>query len=255
MAGPGVDVARFTVERPVPVQGAVNNGEQLPALFIYLINQFSKMVIKQLISEGWVNISIVDAIGVATVQIFSRPEFTWRGQSLIDILIAKFRITCPVLFGIRGSESTEEGRRRLGWTRVDGTYVSDQQHRSAMTGLAAGYSAITLRDFSRAKVGSPWHPSHFWQTLSCIVSTPPKQASPTQYVVARGLLDGFEGPFLKFYGQAAVEAMTVVCINFTQQADAPDSVVQRQSAAVGGLEGLADKMYKERGIRLGPNSI
>ena len=239
------------VTTPAPVEGAMHNGEQLPALFIFLLNFFAKYVVSQFINEAGVNPELADPIGVVAVQVFSRTEFRWRGESLIDILMAKIRVACPVLFGVRGNEKTEEGRARVGWIKDGaGKYVAEEIHGTRMYGLSAGYAAICLRDFSKSKLKNPWHPSYYWQTMASIVSTPPDQRSITQYLVLRGLIDNYEGTFMKFYGNAARAALKIALVTFPAQAGDPGSAVLPSIAAVGGVTVLADKLARDRGIEL-----
>ena len=220
-------------------------------MFIFLLNFFAKYVVAQFINEAGVNPEIADPIGVVAVQVFSRAEFLWREQSLIDIMMAKVRVVCPVLFGVRGNEKTEEGRARLGWIRDEsGSYVSEEIHGSRMTGLSAGYAAICLRDFSKSRLKNPWHPTHYWQTIASIVATPPDQRASTQYLVLRGLIDGYEATFLKFYGNAARAALKAALVKFPEGARAPNSAVLPGSSSVGGVQVLADKLARDRGIEL-----
>jgi len=248
---PLVDPSMFMLSKPEPQQGAMNNGEQLPMLFIYLLNYFAKYVVSQFLNEAGVKPELADPIGVVVAQVFSRPDFLWRGESMIHILMAKIRVTCPVLFGVRGDEATEEGRARLGWIREEnGSYISEEIHGSRMTGMAAGYAALCLRDFSKSKMKNPWHPTHYWQTMASIVSTPTAQRSTTQYTVLRSMIDGYEGTFLKLYGNAALAALAVALVKFPFEARAKDSTVPPGSSAVGGLAVLADKLKRDRGIQL-----
>lgn len=252
---PLVDASLFMLSKPEPQEGAFNNGEQLPMLFIYLLNYFSKYAVSQFINEAGVNADIADPIGVVVVQVFSRPEFLWRGESMIHILMSKIRIACPVLFGVRALEATEEGRARLGWIRegtkqAPGPYVSEDIHGTRMAGLAAGYAALALRDFSKSKMKNPWHPTNYWQSMASIVSTPTAQRSTTQYIVLRAMIDGYEGTFLKFYGNAALAALAVALVKFPYEARATDSTVPPKSSSVSGVAVLADKLKRDRGIVL-----
>ena len=250
---PGVDPSVFMLSKPESCEGALNNGEQIPVLFIFLLNMFAKYAISQFINEAGANPEIADPIGVIVVQVFARASFLWRGQSLVDIFMAKMRVVCPVVFGIRGNEITEQGRASLGWVRESkdqgASYMSEEQHGSRMAGLAAGYAAISLRDFSKSSLKNPWHPTHYWQTIASIVATPPNERSITQYLVLHALIDGFEATFLKFYGNAARAALHVALIAFPQGASAPGSSVDPGSSAVGGVMVLADKLAR-RGIDL-----
>lgn len=240
---PSVDPSLYMVSKPSPSEGAIHNGESLPALLIYLLNVFSKGIVAQFTDEAGVAPKTADPIGVLAVSVFSQRDLLWRGQPLIDILMAKIRISCPVLFGIRGNEKTEEGRARLGWKKnEDGSWVDEQVHNTRMTGLGAGYAAVSLRKFP-SSLKNPWAPTHYWQAIASIVSTPPDQASSTQYTVLRALLENYEAKFLSFYGNAAYAALKVALVDFPGRA-------LESSAASSSLKVLGDKLRRDTGLRL-----
>jgi nucleoporin GLE1 len=245
---PPVDPGMVMISTPAPVEGSHNNGSTLPVLFIYLLNLFSKAVISQFIDEAGASPKTADPIGVIAVSIFAQAELCWRGASLIDILICKMRVVCPVLFGIRGNEKTEEGRARLGWWRGEGgEWVSDQIHNTRMTGLGAGYAAISLRDFSKSSNTNPYPPTKYWQSMASIVNTPPEEASSTQFIVLKAMIENYEQRFMGFYGIAARAALQVALVDFPGRA-------QENTVAVSSLKVLGDKLQRDVGLRLKPFS-
>ncbi|KAJ8118352.1 hypothetical protein ONZ43_g4010 [Nemania bipapillata] len=213
-----VDPSQYVVDQRQPMEGALHNGAQLPSLFLYLLNIFAKSIINQFINECGAQPKAADPLGVIAAQIFSNKAYLWRGKSLVDILMAKYRVACPVLFGYRGNESTEQGRIRLGWKR-DGTgWAPEQQHIEKMKGLAVGYAAIALRDFSKSPNTNPWPPSKYWASLARIVNTPPAEISNTQCVVLRGMIEIYEERFIQFYGSAAIAALHSALVEFPNKA-------------------------------------
>lgn len=245
VGSPGVDPSMFMVTAPGPnPQDVPNNGEQLPMLFIYLLNQFAKAVVAQFIDEAGVSPKAAEPIGIVVASMFSNPDLCWRGHTLIDILMAKMRVVCPVLWGIRGNEKTEQGRARLGWKKDDGgSWVPEQMHNTRMTGLGAGYAAIALRDFSKTRFQNPWPPWHYWQSMASITSTPPNEASPTQYMVLKAMVENHEQRFFNFYGNAALAALRVALVEFPGRA-------LEQGAASSSLAVLADKLKRDQGLDL-----
>ena len=241
---PGIDPSNFMVAKPDPIEGGANNGGTIPALFLYLLNIFSKTVVLQFIDEAGVAPKTADPIGVVAVSVFSQVDFFWRNRPLIDILISKIRVVCPVLFGLRGNEKTEEGRARLGWKKnQDGDWVSEQVHSTRMAGLGVGYAAICLRDFSKSRLKNPWPPTHYWQAIASIVSTPPEQASSTQYMVLKAMIENSEQRFMNFYGNAARAALRVALVDFPGRA-------LEHNVAVSSLEVLADKLKRDMDLDL-----
>lgn len=244
---PGIDPSDFVATKPNPVEGAMNNGDQLPSLFIYVLNFFSKSIVAQFTTEAAVRPETAGPVGIIAVQIFTTPEFMWRGTSLIDILMAKMRVSIPTVFGVRGSEKTEEGRARIGWQRLeDGGWIDEQLHNNRQTGLAAGYAALSLRDFSKTKAQTknPWPSTYYWRAIASIVSTPPEEVSSTQFTVLRWLIEGWEQRFIDLYGIQAIAALRVALVDFPSRAP-PALKVAAHSLGV-----LVDKLDRDKGLRL-----
>ncbi|KAG6008050.1 hypothetical protein E4U21_005063 [Claviceps maximensis] len=245
LPSPMVDASQFvaTPRPPASVDGP-NNGPTLPSMFVYLINMIAKNIIRQFINECRADPKAADPIGVFTAQIFSHQDFSWRGQSLMDIVIAKFRIACPVLFGSRGNEKLEGGRIALGWKKEGPSWIPEQKHNDRMAGLGAGFASIALRDFSKSSKTNPYPPTHYWKAFASIVNCPSGEVSNTQMVVLRAMIDGHEQRFLNFYGNAAVAALRLALVEFPNRAPP-------HSSAAGSLRALADILRKDKGLALG----
>ncbi|KAF9881067.1 GLE1-like protein [Colletotrichum karsti] len=240
---PLVDVCNYVQQNREPVEGAVHNGAQLPALFIYLLNILSKAIIGQFANEGGANPKSAEPVGIVTAQIFSNKDYHWRGASLIDVLIAKFRVACPVLFGSRGSDKTKLGRQAIGWKMENGNYIPEQAHNDRMTGLGAGFAAIALRDFSKASKTNPYPPTNYWRAMAQIVNSPPQLVSNTQYIVLKSMIDGHQQRFINFYGNAAIAALRMALVDFPKKAPAGATAAQA-------LQVLADVMRRDSGLDL-----
>ncbi|KOS18932.1 Nucleoporin GLE1 [Escovopsis weberi] len=225
-----IDVSRYVVGPRQPVDGAPNNDATLPSLFIYLMNICAKGIISQFINECGANPKAADPIGVFAAHIFSHRDFQWRGQPLIDILMAKFRVVCPVLFGLRGSDRTERGRLSLGWRRDGSSWVTEQAHNDRMTGLGAGFASISLRDFSKTSKQNPYPPTNYWTALAGILNCPAAETSNTQFVVLRAMIEGHEQRFLNFYGNAAIAALRTALVEFPTRAPANATAAQSLQA-------------------------
>ncbi|KAL2760641.1 hypothetical protein ACRALDRAFT_2097013 [Sodiomyces alcalophilus JCM 7366] len=239
-----IDASLFVADKREPAEGAVHNGDKLPAAFIYLLNHLSKAIIHQFTSEVGANPKSAEPIGIVTAHIFSNKDFHWRGKPMIDILLAKFRIVCPVLFGARGDDKTTAGRAAVGWKKEDGHWISDQAHADRMTGLGAGFAAIALRDFSRASKPNPYPPTNYWKAMASIVNSPPQLISSTQFTVLKAMIDGHEERFILFYGNAAIAALRAALVEFPKKAPA-------DSHTALGLQVLGQVLQKDRGLVLG----
>jgi nucleoporin GLE1 len=236
---PPIDVSVYVVDTDrQPAEGAPNNDATLPSLFLYLLNICSKAVINQYINEGGANPKAADPVGVFAAHVFSTKEFQWRGKPLVDILIAKFRVVCPVLFGLRGNDKTERGRMALGWKKDGPAWITEQNHNDRMTGLGAGFASLSLRDFSKTTKSNPYPPTNYWKAMAGILNTPANETSNTQYVVLRSMIEGHEQRFLNFYGNAALAALRLALIEFPKKAPA-------NAAAAGSLQALTEVLRGE----------
>ena len=234
-----VDVALFVREPRNPVEGSALNTPQLPSLFIYMLSMLSKAIISQFVNECSAKPEMGDPIGVLTAQVFSQQDFQWRGASLIDILMAKFRVACPVLFGYRATDKTLAGRVVLGW-KPD---VDERTHNNRMVGLGTGYASIALRDFSRSRNRNPFPPSRYWTALAFILNTPPQLISDTQLSVLKAMIDGHEQRFISFYGTAAIAALHVAIVEFPAKAP-------KKTPPSGALMVLGEVLRRDRGLNL-----
>lgn len=233
-----IDVSVFVTDNRQPADGAPNNDATLPSLFIYLLNICAKGIINQFINEGGANPKAADPVGIFAAHIFSHKDLQWRGQPLVDILIAKFRVVCPVLFGLRGNDRMERGRLALGWKKEGPSWIPEQTHNDRMTGLGAGFASLSLRDFSKSSKANPYPPTNYWKALAGIVNTPAGETSNTQYVVLRAMIQGHEQRFLNFYGNAALAALRLALIEFPKKA--PEN-----AAASGSLRALAEVLRSD----------
>ena len=201
-----------------------------PGLLLYLLNIFAKSVINQFLSEAAVQPKLADSIGIIASSIFAQSELQWNGIPLIDILLAKFHAACPVLFGIYGPDTTIVGKTRLGWKKEEGRFVTDQRHSERMTGLGAGFAAITLRNYGKSKLENPLPPMHYWQSVARIVNTPPDQVTTTHYLVLKAMIEHNEDRILQFFGDAGMALLRKAVVDFPAQSRISDSVAARALA-------------------------
>ena len=227
---------------------AAHASSTLPGLLIYLLNIFSKAIIAQFISEASVSPKAADPVGIVAVQMFAVDDFRWYGTTLIDILMAKYHVVCPVLWGIYGDEKTNVGKGRLGWGREDrdGPWVSEQRHGERMTGLGAGFGAIALRNFSRSKNSNPYPNHHYWQAMQQIVSVPAAEATKTHFFVLKAMTEHYESRFLTLYGNAALAALRKALLDFPHQAGESG-----KTAAARALTVLPDLLKRNQKLTLG----
>jgi len=235
---------------PAPNPSARNNSVTLPITFIWFLNQFTKAVMDNFIGSVFANNSLSDHIGLMVLKIFSDVQLKWRGASMIDIFMARMRKRAPILFGFRGNDYMEGGRAAIGWKKYNetGNWDDELTHFNRMIGLSRGYAAISLRDFGR-RLDNPWAPWHYWQTLASILSTPTEQRTRTQYTIVAALIDGHEGKFVAFYGNAAMALLRYAVVEFPKN---PKPENQTYAAA---LATVGSSWEKDFGFELEPRRM
>ena len=232
-----------------------DNKTLVPALVIFLLSYFSKSAIANFATECVTNLPAAENLGVLIAHVFSHPSLQFpranatsphtKQQSLIPILMCKFHAIAPILFGISGPENTQAGRVRLGWRRLkvietdapgehvaynqkadyDRTKVAAQTAQKAyippsiqydrLYGLAAGYAALTLRNFGKGNRQPPMPPSLYWTSLAYILNTPTQEVHMCHLMLLKGLLenDTFER-FVLYFGAAGIAVLRQAVVEF-----------------------------------------
>jgi nucleoporin GLE1 len=245
--GPTLDARDYIVDLPATLTSLAPAAAQVPAVFIYLLNMCSKSAIDTIKKTAP---AVTESVGITIAFVFGSLDLRFHGASFIDILLAKYRFVCPILFGIYGPDNTQRGRLRLGWPNDEldngkrawideKTFFEEQQY------LAVGWAALTLRDFKKAKTSNnacpPWN---YWKSVACIINTPPEQVTRLHFVVLKNLLENHADKFIKFYGQAATVALRTAIVIF------PSKQGAKQTTERNGLEFLKDGLKRHWGIIL-----
>ena len=247
LPGPTVDIREFLAKPPATASSSsASNSFQVPCLMVYLVSLFAKATINQFVNESAVAAKSAEAVGTLAAQILAQEEFSFQGSSMIDILLAKFHASCPVLWGIYGPESTLAGKKRIGWRVQGGAFVDAQQHSDRMTGLGAGFAAIALRNFSKTKLKNPFPPKEYWECLANIVNVPPQEVQPTHLIVLKSMVENAAERFILFFDAAAVAALRHALVDFPRSL--PEGL--RTTPACKALEMLVEQFRTERNLSL-----
>jgi nucleoporin GLE1 len=239
---PKIDINLFLAAAPESLASA---DPDVPSLLVYLLNIFAKAIVSQFIDEASVSPRIADPIGTIASHIFSLTDFRWQGLPLIDILIAKMHVVCPILWGIYGDETTPQGKARIGWWREekDGPWVSEHRHKERMTGLGAGFAAIALRNYEKARTDNPYPNTKYWQSLAYIINTPAAEVTTTHFVVLKAMIENYETKFIDFFGNAALAVLRKALIDFP-------AVAVQQGMAAKALTMLVEVLRKDKKLVL-----
>ena len=230
---------------------------QIPCYFLYLLSIFSKALITQLLDEASASTKLADPLGIIASHVFASQNFLIAGKySMIDVLLAKYHLVCPVLFitppspafaTLSSLEKSQEGRTQLlGWRKDD----PPQRHYERQTGLGAGFAALSLRNYERSKaLSSPLPQLEWWKALARICSLPGNLLTDTHCIVLKSMIEGQEQRILEFFGDAGKVALRSAVVGV------PKKVQERQgggegSSAAKGLKGLRDVCERDKKLML-----
>lgn len=238
------DVRRFFVHMPEQIASLSEENAKTSAVFVYLLNIFVKAVVSQLINEAGIKLEYAEPLGVVVAQIFSAEQFLFQGCAFSDMFWAKYRASCPALWGFRGNEKTAAGKEALGWKRFEpgGPFLSETDHRQRMIGLGGGFAAVTLRNFGKTTRKNPF-PNHiFWKTVSKIVSIPPNELQETHFYLLYAMLRFSAERIIGFWGHAGLALIRSAVVSL------PNNVQDKQAGAIGQLKVLKGLYSTEKAI-------
>ena len=226
-------------------EGINESNCQVSGLLIYELNMMAKAIINQWVREAGSKPETADPPGILATYIFALNDFKIQGHTLINILIAKLHKTCPILFGISGNEKTAQGRAKLGWRQErdekdQKQWVNEQTHHERMTGLGAGFAALSLRDFTKAPMPNPYPNHHYWRAVARIVNT--AEPTPSHLIVLKAMIENTTTRFCQFFGLAARVALHAALVELPQRAP--------QGPARTGLATLPAVLEKKSGLRM-----
>ncbi|KAF2859538.1 GLE1-domain-containing protein [Piedraia hortae CBS 480.64] len=253
---PSLDISKYLVfSHHRPAKDLTGLNTDYPEMLFFLLNCISKFAIAQLLSEASSDSATGEPIGILLCNIFSVPEYQWQGESVIDIVWAKFHAVCPALFGIWGREATRQGRDRIGWWVVDrndpeaAARVSSETHYQRMAGLGVGFASITLRDFSKSRNRNPAPNTLWWEAVARIVNLKKGEAQTTHYVLLKAMIDEHLPRVLGIFGGAGLVALRNAIIEFPKKG--PMSKDGKTPVpAVMAVEGLRLMLRQKYGVTL-----
>ena len=220
--------------------GPSNETEEVSSYYIYLLNIFTKAIFSQFLVDATSDTRKADAIGLFASQLLATAQVQWRNQiSFWPFLLAKFARRCPVLFGVYGDEATTEGRTLLGWGKADGVFVNGQRHAERMTGMAAGWASITLRDYNKSRLENPVPSWYFWQSAALIMNVPKNEVTNTHYIVLKALIEHNEARIIKLFGNYGKMILKQAVIAY------PDNAYTGSTVSAQALRLLGDVWEKD----------
>ena len=222
-----IDITQFIVENHQPPDAP----KEGPARLLYLLHHFAKSIVRQIVAEASVDPEIGNAIGILAVTVFARPNYLFNGQSLIDILWAKYHKRCPALFGISGNEATVQGRLRIGWDR-SGEDLPPDQYYSGIRGLGVGFANITLRSFAKSANRNPAPNRIFWQAMARILNTPSNQVQPTHFELLKAIVEHTSPRIKDIFGGAGIALIRQAVMVFPAKHEASVKNPAAKSTAI-----------------------
>ncbi|KAF9741010.1 hypothetical protein PMIN06_006625 [Paraphaeosphaeria minitans] len=196
--GPMIDIRPYLISHQI-----TNDADaQYPQLLLYLWIMFEKNLVKQWAHEAPKEDGrIITQLSLIAASLYLDTKYMCMGTvTMTDTLLAKLHRICPMLFGIRGNTTTN--RAGLGLDKVHANDDADQNaYLQRMTGVGAGYAALTHRKFAQKPPAIPI--SEYWRAVVLICNTPAEALYPAHFMTLQGLLRDNVRKFLATYGVAA----------------------------------------------------
>lgn len=198
--GPMIDIRPFIISHEIPT--SANEAEtQYPAFLLYMWIVFEKCLLKQFDKEAAnEDGGIIEKLGLIAASLLADQKYMLKGIPMTDIVLAKLHRICPILFGIRGSMATPQGRARLGWLDKHGLTANSYGQR--MLGMGWGFAALSLRQFSGRSPAIAM--AEYWRAVVSICNTPSNDLHAGHFMVLKGLLRDFVKKFIAYYGAQAM---------------------------------------------------
>lgn len=212
---PSVDIRQFIAFPPQQIASSGN--ANVPALFVYLFNMLSKAIVSQLVAEAGVTPRSAEPLGVWAAQIYSTDDLIYNGCTMIDMLLAKFHVVCPILWGFYGDENTVTGKDSIGWWREErpnGPFIPQQIHEERMIGLSSGFAALSLRNFTKTHRKNPLPNTAFWAALAHVLNVPPNEVQETHLYVLSSLLRYSVPRIVGFWADAGLAILRRAIVDF-----------------------------------------
>ena len=128
------------------------------------------------------------------------------------------------------------------------TFIATSRHIDRLTGLAAGYTSIALRNFSRSRtLTNPYPPSNFWTSFAGILATPKTNISVEQVVMVKAMLEVGWERVIMFWGGAGVGLLRAGGVDWVAGLMGDEGVRGKEGmvSAVRGLEVMVEGWRRE----------
>ena len=250
----------------------------IPSLTLYVLTIFSKAVVSAFAGECAVNPRAAEPIGTLVAQIFALHDLQYplaqqsstsdtpKTTSLIPILLCKLLTSAPHLLSLSqptpyasSAQKLRMGHRLESETNTAGSaksLIPPSRQLDRLSGLGAGYTSISLRNFSRSKMINPYPPRLFWTALTGLLTTPAPNIEVGHVALVKAMLEtGYERIML-FWGNAGVALLREAGIHWPARliADPKIRVKEGIAAAVKGMEVMIENWERENhfDLKTGP---
>ncbi|KAK3203644.1 hypothetical protein GRF29_106g209626 [Pseudopithomyces chartarum] len=212
--GPIIDIRPYLVSHQIDSE----ENAQYPQLLLYSWICFEKALISQWYNEASKEDGrIIGQLSLIAASLYLDANFMCKGGvPMTDTLLAKLHRICPMLFGIRGDLGAN--RAGLGLDRIHPNEADMNRYSQLMTGVGAGYAAITHKKFGKKPPAIPI--SEYWRTVVLICNTPADALYPGHFLVLQGLLRDNVRKFIMTYGVAAMAVLRRATIDLPNRVPA-----------------------------------
>lgn len=143
---------------------------------------------------------------------------------LSQLLLTKFYTKCPLLIGYSCTQTTEEGRVRMGWNRDEdtGKWEKESSYNERLSGISTFYAVInrlkldgTYLGFDPSSMKHPLPISNSWVFLARMMDLPESLLTEIHYVIVGSWWDACCKEFIEAYGKQARKLLNLVSTEWT----------------------------------------
>ncbi|KAK9450175.1 GLE1-like protein-domain-containing protein [Limtongia smithiae] len=204
--------------------------------YVWLLNFLCKSVVQQ--AETETTVSPQSAYPLGTLAMF----ITSKHPLLRELIMARIIKKCPYIIGYWCPIDTEQGRKRMGYRRIDEKWEDDAMYSERMAGIASVWGVMTQIGFSlKSGTRHPYPISHSWTFATRTLNIPTEALTNTHFTVVAAWWDLTSRRFLTAYGRVGERILETMSDSWTQ------SVSSKRYPAAARLRILGEQ-WKKTGV-------
>ncbi|KAK9481105.1 GLE1-like protein-domain-containing protein [Lipomyces japonicus] len=177
----------------------------------WLLNFLSKAIVSQAETETIVQPMTAFPLGSLAIYMMTQHDM------LRDLLIARFVKKCPYVIGYTCSIDTEEGRKRMGYKRIEEKWEDDAMYSERMGGIGSVWAVLTQMSNEAPNAKFPYPLYESWTYVSRSLNLRPEELTNAHYTVMGAWLEMAGRRFLETYSVQAVKLLKLIVHAWPEQ--------------------------------------